>query len=84
MGSKLKIFIGIFLIAVIVLGSPWDHQHSTFGDILSSIGYHQAEDSEKIVSFAVSGAEGKVVGEHKVNGSNWSIPNIIKSLIGVD
>ena len=84
MSSKIKSVIGIVVIAVIVLYSPFGHEQGEFSKVLYSLGYHQQEASEKISSYAVKDLEGELVGDHKVNGSNWAIPNIVRYWLGVN
>lgn len=76
--------VGLALLALLVVFSPWKDESSKggFSDILRSWGNKQSEVSEEITSSAVSGAEGTVVGEHQVDGANWSIPNIIRHWLG--
>lgn len=76
--------IGLCLLALLVVFSPWKNEPGKggFSDILHAWGTKQSEVSEDITSSAVSGAEGTIVGEHQINGANWSIPNIIKHWLG--
>lgn len=85
MKQKIGTVIAIVLIALMVIYSPWGESPSSdFTDGLRGWGKGQAEISEKFTTSAVEGVEGTVVGEHKVDGSNWAIPNIIRHWLGVD
>ena len=61
---------------------PWERQSSGLTEVLYSWGEQQEETSDKLTITAVSGVEGDLVGEHEVDGSNWSIPNILRNLFG--
>ena len=50
--------------------------------MLRGWGAEQKETSEQITSDLVSDLEGPLVGEHKDDGSNWSIPNLLRQLFG--
>lgn len=82
--SKVISIAGIILLVMLVFWSPFERKSGGFTDALRAWGVHQQEASDEITNAAVSGFEGDVVGEHKVDGSNWSIPNIIRHLLGVD
>ncbi len=84
MKQKLIYIVGIILVAAIVIYSPFERKNSEIGDILNDWGEHQQEMSDKFTDQVVSGAEGSWVGEHQVDGSNWSIPNILRHILGVD
>ena len=82
--QKLGSIVGILVIAAIVLFSPFKREEGDFSKIIRSMGDRQLETSEKITDKAVSNVEGGLVGEHQIDGANWSIPNIIRHLLGVD
>lgn len=82
--QKATIIVGLLVILAIVLFLPFDRQEGEFSKILRSIGSNQEVVSEQITSTAVSGMEGSIVGEHQINGANWSIPNLIRHFLGVD
>lgn len=84
MKTKISAIAGIALLLALVLWSPFERKEGGFTDILRYWGQEQEELSNELTSKAVSGAEGKYVGEHKEDGSNWSIPNILRSLLGVE
>lgn len=76
--------VGIIIVLWLVLASPFgERQRSDFGSILSTWGDNQSEASEEITEKVVSPVEGTLVGEHEDNGANWSIPNIIRHILGV-
>lgn len=85
--KKVGIFsmIGLVIIAWLVVAKPYgEPQQSNFGSILSVWGEQQEEVSEELTDKAVSGVEGDLVGEHQINGANWSIPNLIRHFLGVE
>ena len=82
--QKTATIAGLVVILTIIFFSPFEREEGNLSKILRSIGDNQEVVSEQITSTAVSGIEGTVVGEHQVNGANWSIPNIIRHLLGVD
>lgn len=75
---------GIILLAVLILNSPFKSQEGDFSKILRVWGNQQSQQSEQITNDLLKDAEGNLVGEHEVDGSNWSIPNIIRHILGVD
>lgn len=77
---------GLVIVLMLVAWSPWKEQSTNggFTDVLRHWGKQQGEVSEDIASDAVSGVEGNLVGKHQIDGANWSIPNIIKHLLGED
>lgn len=85
MKQKIGFGIGLLIIAVLVFASPWgdSDQQGGFTEVLYAWGESQEEVSDKFTTAAVSGAEGSLVGEHEVDGSNWAIPNIIRHWLGV-
>ena len=82
--QKVATIAGLVVIACIVLYSPFERQAGEFSKVLRQWGSEQQEVSENVASTAVSDLEGTVVGEHQINGANWSIPNIIRHFLGVD
>lgn len=86
MKQKIGSVLGLVLIALMVIYSPWGNQpdEGSFTDIFRTWGDQQEEASDRYISETVSGVEGSWVGEHEIDGSNWAIPNIIRHLIGVD
>lgn len=81
MRQKILLILGIAALVLLVNELPWERQSSGLTEVLYSWGEQQEETSDKLTSAAVSGAEGTLVGEHQVDGSNWSIPNIIRHWI---
>lgn len=82
--SKVLIYIGFIVLILILIWSPKGNSTGTFSDILNHIGNKQEYYSQEITNNIVSEAESKHIGEHKEDGSNWSIPNIIRSTLGVN
>ena len=82
--SVLVTIAGIVLLFVLVFYSPFERQSGEFSQVLQSMGQHQKETSDVLTEQALEQVEGTVVGEHQVDGSNWSIPNIIRHVLGVD
>ncbi len=82
--STLAGIVGIILLAILVINPPFEVGEGDFSKILRAWGNKQAEQSEEITHEVVKGAEGTIVGEYKVDGSNWSIPNIVRHLLGGD
>lgn len=74
----------LVLLAILVNSVPSERSTSGITQFLYNVSESQEELSSELTDIAVSGAEGSIVGEHKVNGSNWSIPNILRHLIGGD
>lgn len=58
------------------------NQEDSFTSYLHSLSQEQEKSSNQMVEGAVSGFEGTYVGEHEVDGSNWSIPNILRHYFG--
>lgn len=75
---KLISIAGLIVLALLVSNLPWERQSSGLTEVLYSWGEQQEENSDRFTQFAVSGVEGELVGEHSIDGSNWSIPNIIR------
>lgn len=90
--KKASIFsiIGLCIIGWLVIAQPFaddtpkDANEENFTEVLYAWGDRQSEQSDKIVDAAAKPVEGKLVGEHEVDGSNWAIPNIIRHWMGVD
>ena len=85
--SKLLSVVGIVVLAVLVITTPIEKKDTageSFTDILYAMGERQEEYSDEVTADLVSGVEEHLTGEHKIDGSNWSIPNIIRHLLGVD
>ena len=81
-----KILLGLTILALIVFvkSTPVERDEDSFTNILYTWGEQQANNSDKITVAAVSDVEGTLVGEHEENGANWSIPNIIRHILGAD
>lgn len=84
MRTKIMAIAGVALLLALVFWSPFEREEEGFTDVLRYWGDEQKELSDELTSKAVAGAEGKYVGEHKEDGSNWSIPNILRSWFGID
>lgn len=82
--GKLVSILAIALLAVMVIYSPFKSEEGDFSKVLRVWGNQQATQSEEITEDLLKDVEGNIVGEHKVDGSNWSIPNIIRHLLGVE
>ena len=78
MRQKVLLIAGLLALALFVNNLPWERQSSGITNILYLWGEQQEETSDKITTSTVAGVEGELVGEHMVDGSNWSIPNIIR------
>lgn len=74
----------LVLLAILVNSVPSENSTSGITQFLHNVGESQEDLSNDLTNMAVSEVEGSVVGEHKVNGSNWSIPNILRHLVGGD
>lgn len=85
MKQKIGFAIGMLLILTLIFSSPWSDQRSSggFTEILNQWSQEQEETSDKFTAEVVSGVEGKYVGQHRDDGSNWAIPNIIRKWLGV-
>lgn len=72
--------IALALLAILVNCLPFERESSPLTEWLFSQGEQQEENSDKITSEVVKGAEGegKFAGEHVVDGSNWAIPNLLR------
>ena len=78
--QKLLAATGIVVFFVVVSKIPWAPQTSGLTEVLHSWGAQQEQTAEEFTDFAVSGVEGTLVGEDVVDGSNWSIPNVLRNL----
>ena len=76
---SIAVVVGLVLFVTYL---PWERQSSGLTEVLYSWGEQQEQTSDRLTITAVSGVEGDLVGEHKVDGSNWSIPNILRNLFG--
>lgn len=82
--NKVLMYIGFIVLILILIWSPKGNNTGTFSDILNHIGNKQEYYSQEVTNNVVSEVERKHIGEHKEDGSNWSIPNIIRSMLGVN
>lgn len=84
MSFRAKVISIIIVLGLVLFVTylPWERQSSGLTEVLYSWGEQQEETSDKLTITAVSGVEGDLVGEHEVDGSNWSIPNILRNLFG--
>lgn len=84
MSFRAKVISIIVVLGMVLFATylPWERQSSGLTEVLYSWGEQQEETSDKLTITAVSGVEGELVGEHKIDGSNWSIPNILRNLFG--
>lgn len=82
--GKLVSILAIALLAIMVIYSPFKSEEGDFSKVLRVWGNQQSIQSEEITEDLLKDVEGNIVGEHKVDGSNWSIPNIIRHLLGVE
>lgn len=78
---KLITLLCLILLGIFVVSLPWKRQSTALTQILYSWGEEQEENSDQITSSAVNNVEGGLVGQHQVDGSNWSIPNILRHLL---
>lgn len=89
-GKHIGIFTiaGLAIIAWLVLAKPFGEvppdERGEFQQVLSAMGDKQAETSDELTTAAVAPVEGVYVGEHEVHGANWSIPNILRHVLGVN
>lgn len=85
--DKIKAVLGIVIVIVLVLYGLKlnnDKKSDSFSDVLHAWGNAQEEYSDELTENAVSGVEGgAIVGNHIENGANWSIPNIIRNILGI-
>ena len=84
MRQNIFVIAGLLALALLVNNLPWERQSSGLTEVLHQWSDEQEVMSEQITSVAVSGAEGTLVGEHQINGANWSIPNILRHWLGGD
>lgn len=83
MKAKIVGVLALVLLVVFVRELPWERQSSGITDVLYMWSDKQEQTSIEVTDKAVSGAEGTLVGEHQVDGANWSIPNILRHWFGV-
>ena len=76
------IIAGLLALALLVNNLPWSRQSSGLTEALYQMGENQEEIADNAATYAVSGAEGTLVAEHEVDGSNWSIPSILRHWLG--
>ena len=69
---------GILALVLLVNHLPFERQSNGITSLLSSWGDAQEQTSDLFTTEIVSDVEGELVGEHKIDGSNWSIPNILR------
>lgn len=88
MRNKLFTIIGLALILIIIssVSSVKESVNKSTGlaGVLCQWGEEQEDNSEVLTDAAVSGLEGTLVGEHEIDGANWSIPNLIRHWVGGD
>lgn len=72
--------VALVVLALLVNFLPFERQSSPLTDWLRGQAEEQEENSDKITSEIVKGAEGdgRFAGEHEVDGSNWAIPNLLR------
>ena len=75
--------IALICLVLFVANLPFDSDGGggTITEYLYGIADRQEHVAEVVTDEAVSGVEGTLVGEDAVNGSNWSIPNILRHLL---
>lgn len=83
MKSKLAGAVGLLVLLALVFWSPFEPEQGGFSDILRHWGREQEELSDALTTKVVSPVEGEIVGEHREDGSNWSIPNILRNWFGL-
>lgn len=84
MRTRIIIIAVLVLLAILVNSVPSEKSTSGITQFLYNVGESQEDLSNDLTNMTVSGAEGSIVGEHRVDGSNWSIPNILRHLVGGD
>ena len=84
MRTRIIIIAVLVLLAILVNSVPSEKSTSGITQFLYNVGESQEDLSNDLTNMAVSEVEGSVVGEHRVDGSNWSIPNILRHLVGGD
>lgn len=80
--AKLFAIVGVVVLGLLVSNLPWERQSSGVTQLLYQWSDEQSQISDRATQFAVGGVEGTLVGEHEIDGSNWSIPNIIRHWLG--
>lgn len=84
MKYKLFAVAGLIAISLLVKNLPWERQTSGLSQILYRWGEEQSERADRWTSVVVDEYEGHYVGERAIDGSNWSIPNILRHWLGGD
>lgn len=84
--SNIPALIGVGVIALIVIYSPIQKEKDgeSFTDFFGKMGTQQSELANKLTDKAVSKFEGVYVKESEEDGSNWSIPNILRKLFNIE
>lgn len=82
MKERLLSAVLILFIAFLVNGFAPEEPTSGITQFLYNISDEQEEFSNDLTEAAVRPVEGTIVGAHKVDGSNWSIPNILRNIVG--
>lgn len=86
MRNKLFTIIGLMLVLMIIssvssVKEPAKKPGGLAG-VLYQWGEEQEGNSDVLTDAVVSGVEGTLVGEHQIDGANWSIPNLIRHWVG--
>lgn len=78
--------IGLVALVVLVVFFPFERQEGEFSKLLRGFARGQEEYSEEFTDKLVAPVEDDLVGEDKgeADGDNWSIPNILRHLFGLD
>lgn len=84
MRTKIAGVITLIAIVALVFWSPFESKDGGFTDILRHWGTQQEELSEDITNKVVKPVEYKITGETEEHKSNWSIPNIIRNMFGIE
>lgn len=74
--------LGIIVLVTVLASSPYKGEHTAFGAWLDQMGDKQQEYADQQTNAVVAPAEGDIVGNHEIDGSNWAIPNIIAHWLG--
>jgi len=72
--------LGLVLLFMLISWLPFERQSSGLTEWLYYQGEEQEKNSNELTEKAVEGLEGEgaLAGEHEDDGSNWSIPNILR------
>ena len=75
--------VGIASLLLLYSCIPIESKPNSFSSWLHQQSEEQQQTSNNVTNVLVSPMEGenKVAGEHKEDGSNWSIPNIVRNLL---